>query len=94
MKVTAFAAVHTAAITGNLALPSLQRGEANTQQQGQLSGTSTSGNPLIHALQSLLAGAGEVSRPRPLPRRPGSFLLPTAVPLLLPGSSPPGAALA
>jgi hypothetical protein len=29
----------------------------------------------------------------PLPRRPGSFLLPTAVPLLLPVPSPYGAAL-
>ena len=64
---TAFAAVHTAAITGKLAPPSLQRGEANTQQQGQLSGTSTSGNPLIDDLQSLLAvfGRGQSSASSP-----------------------------
>ena len=60
---TAFAAVHTAAFTGKLAPPALQRGEANTQQQGQLSGTSTSGNTLIDDLQSLLAvfGRGQSS---------------------------------
>jgi hypothetical protein len=57
-RVTALAAIHTVPSTGKLAPPSLQRGEANTQQQGQLSGTSTSGNTLIHDLQSLLAVFG------------------------------------
>jgi hypothetical protein len=65
--VTALAAIHSTPSTGELAPPSLQRGEANTHQQGQLSGTSTSGNPLIHELQSLLAvvGRGQSSSSSP-----------------------------
>ena len=64
---TAFAAFHTAAFTGKLAPPSLKRGEANTQQQGQLSDTSTGGNTLIHDLKSLLAvvGRGQSSASSP-----------------------------
>jgi hypothetical protein len=67
MAAAALATIHTVPITGKLAPPSLQRGEANTQQQGQLSGTSTSGNTLIHDLQSLLAvfGRGHSSASSP-----------------------------
>jgi hypothetical protein len=63
MALTALAAIHNVPSTGKLAAPALQRGEANAQQQGQLSGTSTSGNTLIHELQSLLAvfGRGQSS---------------------------------
>ena len=67
MAAAALATIHTVPITCKLAAPSLQRGEANAQQQGQLSGTSTSGNPLIHDLQSLLAvfGRGQSSASSP-----------------------------
>lgn len=67
MAAAALATIHTVPITRKLAVPTLQRGEANTQQQGQLSGTSTSGNPLIHDLESLLAvfGRGHSSASSP-----------------------------
>ena len=55
MAVTALAAIHSVPSTGKLTPPSLQRCEANARQQGKLSGTSTSGNPLIHDLQSIMA---------------------------------------
>ena len=67
MAAAALAAIYNVPCTSKLAPPALQRGEANTQQQGQLSGTSTSGNTIIDDLQSLLAvfGRGQSSASSP-----------------------------
>jgi hypothetical protein len=72
----ALAAIDTITGTSKLLPQALQRGEPHAQQQGQLGGTRPVSKALIQDQQSLLAINMGVSRPRPLPRRPESFLRP------------------
>jgi len=76
MAVTAPAAVTAVPITGEMPAPALQRGHTYAQQQGQLTPAGTIGHAFIEDLQCLLQSPGDVNRPRPLPRRPGSILRP------------------
>jgi hypothetical protein len=50
MAVAALAPVYAVVISDELASPALQRGEANAQEQSQLTGTGTIGNTLVENL--------------------------------------------
>ncbi len=50
MALASLAPVYTVAISGELASPALQRGEANAQEQSQLTVSGTIGNTLVENL--------------------------------------------
>ena len=67
MAVAALAPVHAVAISDELASPGLQRGEANAEEQSQLTGAGTIGNILVENLLCLpaVARAGQSSQSSP-----------------------------
>ena len=76
MAVAPLAAVNAVPITCELPAPALLCGQTHAHQQGQLTPAGTIGHAFIEDLQCLLQSPGDVNRPRPLPRRPGSILRP------------------
>ena len=78
IALNAFAAVHTAAFTGKLALSRCSVVRPISNPQCQFSCTSTSGNPLIHDLQSLLARVERGQSPASSPQKAWIFFAATS----------------